>query len=52
MDIIDQIGGWRSASGIEINYGHGYSKVQVGRWSWLVSISFTSSDGTYTLDPL
>jgi len=52
MDIIDQIGGWRSASGIGINYGHGYSKVQVGRWLWLVSISFTSSDGTYTLDPL
>ena len=38
MDMIDQIGGWRSVSGIGINYGHGYSKVQVGRWLRLVSI--------------
>ena len=50
-DMIDQIGGWRLASSIGTNYGHGYSKLQVGRWLRLVLIPLASSDGTYTLDP-
>ena len=49
--MIDQIGGWRLASSIGTNYGHGYSRLQVGRWLWLVLIPLASSDGTYTLDP-
>ena len=32
MDMIDQIGGWRSVGGIGAGYGHGYSGVQVDRW--------------------
>ena len=32
MDMIDQIGGWRSVDGIGAGYGHGYSGVQVDRW--------------------
>ncbi|MDC1334321.1 tyrosine-type recombinase/integrase, partial [Planktomarina temperata] len=38
MDMIDQIGGWRSVGGVGTNYGHGYSELQVGRWFTLVSI--------------
>jgi len=41
MDLIDQIGGWRSVGGIGAGYGQGYSGVQVSRWLRLVSISFT-----------
>ena len=37
-DMIDQIGGWRLASSIGTNYGHGYSRLQVGRWLRLVLI--------------
>ena len=37
-DVIDQIGGWRLASSIGTNYGHGYSRLQVGRWLRLVLI--------------
>ena len=50
-DMIDQIGGWRLASSIGTNYGHGYSRLQVGRWLRLVLIPLAPSDGTYTLDP-
>jgi integrase len=25
MDVIDQIGGWKSVSGVGVNYGEGYS---------------------------
>jgi integrase len=38
MDMIDQIGGWRSVGGIGAGYGQGYSGVQVGRWLRLVLI--------------
>jgi len=41
IDMIDQIGGWRSVGGIGAGYGHGYSGVQVDRWFRSVSISFT-----------
>ena len=44
MDMIDQIGGWRSVGGVGTNYGHGYSKVQVGQWLRLVSISLVHLD--------
>ena len=37
-NMIDQIGGWRLASSIGTNYGHGYSRLQVGRWLRLVLI--------------
>jgi integrase len=43
-DMVDQIGGWRSVSGLGTNYGHGYSKVQVGQWLRLVSISLVHLD--------
>ena len=51
MDMIDQIGGWRSVGGVGTNYGHGYSRLQVERWLRLVLIPLASGDGTYTLDP-
>ena len=37
-NMIDQLGGWRLASSIGTNYGHGYSRLQVGRWLRLVLI--------------
>ncbi|MDA8875502.1 tyrosine-type recombinase/integrase [Planktomarina temperata] len=52
MDMIDQIGGWRSVGGVGTNYGHGYSRLQVERWLRLVLIPLASGHGTYTLDPL
>ena len=51
MDMIDQIGGWRSVGGVGTNYGHGYSRLQVERWLRLVLIPLASGHGTYTLDP-
>ena len=51
MDMIDQIGGWRSVGGVGTNYGHGYSRLPVERWLRLVLIPLASGDGTYTLDP-
>jgi len=51
MDMIDQIGGWRSVGGVATNYGHGYSRLQVERWLRLVLIPLASGDGTYTLGP-
>ena len=32
MDMIDQIGGWRSAGGVGANYGQGYGLVQKRMW--------------------
>ena len=32
MDMIDQIGGWRSASSIGNNYGQGYSQLKIKKW--------------------
>ena len=47
MDMIDQIGGWRSVGGIGAGYGQGYSGVQVSRWLRLVSISLVHCDTTF-----
>jgi integrase len=47
-DMIDQIGGWSSVSGIGAGYGHGYSGVQVNRWLRLVSISMVHCDNNLT----
>jgi integrase len=38
MDMIDQIGGWRSVSSIGSNYGQGYSMEQMKKWMELVSL--------------
>jgi len=38
MDMIDQIGGWRSVSSIGNNYGQGYSMEQITKWMKLVSL--------------
>jgi hypothetical protein len=32
MDMIDQIGGWRSVGSIGNNYGRGYSMEQIEKW--------------------
>ena len=32
MDMIDQIGGWRSAGGIGMSYGEGYGLEQIRVW--------------------
>ena len=32
MDMIDQIGGWRSVGGIGAKYGEGYTVEQQRRW--------------------
>ena len=49
MDMIDQIGGWKSVGGVATNYGHGYPKLQVGRWLRLVSISLVQCGSNSTL---
>ena len=38
MDMVDQIGGWKSASSIGNNYGQGYSMEQMKKWMRLVSL--------------
>jgi integrase len=38
MDMIDQIGGWKSVSSIGNNYGQGYSMGQIRKWIRLSSI--------------
>ena len=38
MDMIDQIGGWKSVSSIGSNYGQGYSMGQIRKWIRLSSI--------------
>ena len=38
MDIIDQIGGWRSVGGVGVSYGEGYSTKQELKWMRSVSI--------------
>jgi len=32
MDMIDQIGGWRSVGGVGVSYGEGYSFEQKREW--------------------
>ena len=32
MDMIDQIGGWRSVGGVGVSYGEGYSLEQKIAW--------------------
>ena len=32
MDMIDQIGGWRSVAGVGARYGEGYDLEQKGIW--------------------
>jgi hypothetical protein len=32
MNTIDQIGGWKSVSGIGVSYGRGYSTQQIKGW--------------------
>ena len=39
MDMIDQIGGWRSVGGIGARYGEGYGLKQQGIWLTAVSLS-------------
>ena len=39
MDMIDQIGGWRSASSIGNNYGQGYSMEHVEGWFKRIKVS-------------
>ena len=38
MDMIDQIGGWRSVGGVGVNYGEGYSTEQEYKWMRSVAI--------------
>ena len=38
MDMIDQIGGWRSVGGVGVSYGEGYSTEQEQKWMRSVSI--------------
>ena len=37
MDMIDQIGGWKSVAGIGVSYGRGYSTQQIK--GWLVKVA-------------
>ena len=37
MDMIDQIGGWKSVAGIGVSYGRGYCTQQIK--GWLVKVA-------------
>ena len=39
MDMIDQIGGWRSVGGVGVRYGEGYSLEQKRIWVKADSVS-------------
>ena len=39
LELVDQIGGWKSVSSIGANYGYGYNLIKVK--SWIESISFS-----------
>ncbi|MDB0060398.1 tyrosine-type recombinase/integrase, partial [Planktomarina sp.] len=41
MDMIDQIGGWRSASSIGKNYGQGYSQLKIKKWFKKITVAKT-----------
>ena len=41
MDMIDQIGGWRSASSIGSNYGHGFSLEHLEGWFERIRVSLS-----------
>ena len=47
MDMIDQIGGWRSVGGVGARYGQGYLFEQLERWCGLVSLQIGLSDSTF-----
>jgi hypothetical protein len=38
MDMIDQIGGWKSVNGIGVSYGGGYGLEQQKRWFKRISL--------------
>ena len=38
MDMIDQIGGWRSVGGVGASYGEGYGPEQQRMWSTFGSL--------------
>ena len=44
MDMIDQIGGWKSVNGIGVNYGQGYQVTQIRKIMGKVAITNTVSD--------
>ena len=39
MDMIDQIGGWKSVSGIGVSYGRGYGLEQQKGWLEMVKVN-------------
>ena len=43
MDMIDQIGGWKSVSGIGVSYGRGYGLEQQRQWLETVILSRNQS---------
>ena len=43
MDMIDQIGGWKSVAGIGVSYGRGYGLEQ--QKGWLEMVKVNDKDG-------
>ena len=39
MDMIDQIGGWKSVAGIGVSYGRGYRLEQQKRWIEMIKVN-------------